>query len=485
MNNENTEKRPPVVVVVGHVDHGKTSLLDYIRKTNVVSKEEGGITQSIGAYEITHNNQRITFIDTPGHEAFSKMRVRGAAVADVAILVVAAEEGVKPQTKEAIKVLEESKTPFVVAATKIDKPNANVEKVKNDLMANGVFLEGLGGSVSYQGVSSKTGEGVNELLDLILLTAEVEDLKYNPEGQTKGIILESKLDSRRGITASLVLKDGKLKVGDLIATPSAKGKVKILENFLGERVPEIIPSGPAAVLGFESLPQLGEEFIAGKLTEADLEKVRKSAAFQKKISAGKKEVSDIRVLLKADVAGSLEALNDLVRKIPLEKDQKLEIVNQSVGDIGDSDVKEAMVTEAIIIGFRTYPTKAAENLAKAQNVVIVTNEIIYKLIEEIEKTLAEVFKKKVLLSELEVLAVFSSQGKKRTVGGRVNEGMIKNKSVLEIVRSEETLGTARITNLQTKKMDVASVTRGNECGLVVESNVKIEIGDKLKTPTSH
>ena len=473
-------KRPAVVVVVGHVDHGKTSLLDYIRKTNVAGKEAGGITQSVGAYEIEHGGKKITFIDTPGHEAFSKMRERGAKVADVAILVVAGDESVKPQTQEAIRVLLNSKTPFAVAITKMDKPNVDLERVKKDLSANNVFLEGYGGNVSFQDVSAKTGEGINELLDLILLTSEMEDLTYSPEAPATGFILESELDSRRGITVSLVLKNGQLKAGDGIATASAKGKIKILENFLGERVKELIPSSPAAVLGFEALPQLGEEFIAGKLSEADLEKVQKSAAFQKKISAGKKEVSDIRVLLKADVAGSLEALSGLVQKIPLKEGQKLEIVNQGVGEITDSDVKEAAVTEAVIIGFRTYPNKAAETLAKAQNVTIVTNEIIYKLVEEIEKTLAEVFTKKVILSELETLAVFSSQGKKQTVGGKVISGAIKNKAKLEIKRGEKSAGQARVLELQQNKKVVNVVNAGNECGLQVETDVKIEIGDILR-----
>ena len=234
MNNENNNnlKRSPVIVVVGHVDHGKTSLLDYIRQTNVVAKEAGSITQATGAYEIEHNKEKITFIDTPGHEAFSKMRVRGTRVADIAILVVAADESVKPQTQEAIKVLQESKTPFMVAITKIDKPSADIEKVKNDLTANGVLLEGYGGDISYQGISSKNGEGIGELLDHLLLVAEVEDLKYNPNALASGMVLEARMDSRRGNSVSVILKDGKLKKGDMIVTTTAKGKIKILENFL-------------------------------------------------------------------------------------------------------------------------------------------------------------------------------------------------------------------------------------------------------------
>ena len=290
MAQENSKnlKRPPVVVVVGHVDHGKTSLLDYIRKTNVAGKEAGGITQSVGAYEIEHGGKKITFIDTPGHEAFSKMRVRGAHVADIGILVVAADEGVKPQTKEALKALQDSETPFVVAMTKIDKPNADLDRVKNDLTANNVLLEGYGGNVSYQGVSSKTGEGVNELLDLILLTSDLEDLHYRPEHLASGIVLETKLDKQRGNTITVILKDGVLRRSDLIITPSARGKIKILENFLGKPVNELLPSSPAVILGFEILPEIGEEFMAGQLSEKDLGNILKRGLKELKVKINSK-----------------------------------------------------------------------------------------------------------------------------------------------------------------------------------------------------
>lgn len=473
------EKRPPVVVVVGHVDHGKTSLLDYVRKTNVALKEAGGITQSVGAYEIEHGGRKITFIDTPGHEAFSKMRVRGAHVADVGILVVAADEGVKPQTKEALKALQDSETPFVVAMTKTDKPNADLERVKNDLTANGVLLEGYGGNISHQGVSSKTGEGINELLDLILLTADLEELHYNPEHRAAGVILEAKLDNKRGNTVTVILKDGGLKKGDLIATATAKGKVKILENFLGKPVTELQPSSPAVILGFESLPEIGEEFISGQLSEEDLKKVTKTAS--KKLGASdtsNKESQTIKVILKADVAGSLEALHDLLRKIPIKENQTLDVIGQSVGEITDGDIKDAVATKAMILGFRTKPNKAAENLARAQEITIVTDEIIYKLVEGIEKTFLEMGKSK-YSGELEILAVFGAKGGKQTIGGRVNRGQIRIKSWLEIQRGEEIIGKGKVLNLQQGKKDVNAVNEGNECGLIFESDIKIQVGDKL------
>lgn len=491
MSNEDTKnlKRPPVVVVVGHVDHGKTALLDCIRKTNVIAKEAGGITQSVGAYEIEvptstkvesgsrpQASGRITFIDTPGHEAFSKMRARGAKVADIAILVVAADEGVKPQTKEAIKVLQESETPFIAAITKIDKPNADVERAKNDLAANGVLLEGYGGNVSNQGVSSKTGEGINELLDLVLLAADVEDLRYNPESLAGGMVLETKMDSRRGATVTVILKDGLLGKGDLIVTPTAKGKVKILEDFLGKPAKELSPSSPAVILGFESLPQIGEEFRAGDLSEEELIKVM---PLPKKIE--KREIKEgqvVRLILKADVAGSLEALNDLLNKLPLKENQRLEIISESVGEISDGDVKDALATNATIVGFRTGTNRTAENLARERGVVILTDEIIYKLAEKIQNVFS-VAEEGRISGELEILALFSAAKNRQTIGGKVTGGQIKNKSRLEIKRGEEIIGRGKVLNLQQKKTDVAAVGEGNECGLIFESDVKVEVGDKL------
>ena len=498
MNNSDvkTLKRPPVVVVVGHVDHGKTSLLDYIRKTNVVAKEAGGITQSVGAYEIVYHpksseilrdaqddsasgGRRITFIDTPGHEAFSKMRVRGAHIADVGILVVAGDEGVKPQTKEALKALLDSKTPFVVAITKVDKPNVDLDRVKNDLTANNVLLEGYGGNISYQGVSSKTGEGVNELLDLILLTADLEELEYNPEAVASGTILEAKLDTRRGNTVTVILTGGQLKKGDLIATATAKGKVKNLEDFLGKSVDRLLPSSPAVILGFESLPEVGEEFVAGKLSEEDLAKVNKLVTRKLGTSdTTNKESQTIRIILKADVSGSLEALHDLLKKVPIKENQTLDIIGQSVGEITDGDVKDAVATTAMILGFRVKLNKAAENLARTHEVTVLTNDIIYKLVEEIEKLFLEMGKSK-YNGELEILAAFSAKGSKQTIGGKVNRGQVRIKSWLDIQRADEVVGKGKVVNLQQQKRDVNAVDAGNECGLIFESDTKVEVGDKL------
>lgn len=475
--------RPPIVVVMGHVDHGKTTLLDYIRKTNVAVKEAGGITQSIGAYQITHNQKLITFIDTPGHEAFSKMRERGADAADLAILVVAADDGVKPQTKESINILRESKTPFVATLNKIDKNNADIERVKQELAQAGVLLEGYGGNISWQGISAKTGEGINELLDLILLAADVEGLSWNPEAPASGFIIEAKMDPRRGQTAMAIVKNGILKLGDFISTPTAKGKIKILENFLGERTGELQPSSPALILGFENLPEIGEEFHAGSpgsLIKTNMATNITNTFFQapkteiRKISAQISENSRVvNLMLKADVAGSLEAVKSVLETLPEAK-----IISGAVGDITDGDVKNAQSMDAAITGFNVKISKPAENLAKQQGVKIITSAIIYELHDEV-KNLIESLQKPAPLAELEILAVFSRKGRRQVVGGRVKDGILTLNAIVKIIRGENELGSGKILNLQKVKKDAKKAEKDEECGLLIDSDAVIAAGDRL------
>lgn len=479
---EKLEKRPPIVVVVGHVDHGKTSLLDYIKKTNVVAKEAGGITQSIGAYEVIHPStssgqaSKITFIDTPGHEAFSKMRVRGARIADIGILVIAGDESVQPQTKEAIKALEESKTQYIVAVTKSDKQGFNLDKVKNDLAANNVLLESYGGSISYQSVSAKTGEGVNELLDLILLTAEMEDLKYDKLAVGKGVILESKMDKQRGLTVTVILEEGSLKVGEQIATASTRGKVKVLENFLGKREKELFPSSPAVVMGFESAPQIGEEFLSGKLGDKENEYLKKLAVAKKVASdKTKKDGVIINLILKADVAGSLEALCESMKNIKLKENQSIEIKGEGVGEISDGDVQNAISTSSIIIGFRVRENRAAANLAKEKKISIINSEIIYELVEAVESYLRGAEEKEVA-GDFEILAVFGKKAGKQIIGGQVIKGVMKNNSWIEIQKGNDIIGKGKIINLQQDKRDAVTVTEGKECGILLNSDTQLEVG---------
>lgn len=465
-------KRPPIVVIMGSVDHGKTTLLDYIRKTNIAAKEAGGITQSVGAYEITHQAsslERITFIDTPGHEAFSKMRERGTKAADIAVIVVAADDGVKPQTKETIKIAADSKTPFIVAINKVDKNNADVNKTKNDLLQAGVLLEGYGGDISYQEISAKTGQGVPELIDLILLAAEFEDLKYDPKNQARGFILESKLDSRRGTIASAIVTDGILKAGDNITAESAGGKIKILQSFFGKPIKEATPSSPVLIFGFTELPKAGETFAAGKNLEPLTKKIAAKAA---KAAAGKET---LKVILVADVSGSMEALSSIIQNLPV-KDKKIEIINEAIGEATDGDVKLAISTDAMIVVFRTKITKAAENLARANNVRIIQSEIIYELTKTLEESLiAEAGPS----GKLEILAVFGKKGGKLIIGGKVTEGEIKNNSVLEIERKKEIIDKGRIINLQQNKNDVQRIEAGNQCGMLFDSKAEIRVGDIL------
>lgn len=480
---QNLMTRPPIVVVLGHVDHGKTTLLDYIRKTNIVAKEAGGITQATGAYEIIHPStssgqvSKITFIDTPGHAAFSKMRQRGASAADLGILVIAADEGVKPQTKEAIDVLLESKTPFVVAINKIDRNNADIEKTKADLAKVGILVEGFGGDISWQGISAKTGEGVNELLDLILLAAEMEDLKYNPEARANGFIIESKMDSRRGLTVAGIVKNGILRTGDDIVASGVVGKVKILENFLGEKVDEISPSGPALILGFENLPQIGDEFFSGKVDLAEfmvapIEKT--NDAFVPAVDEkGENIETSVRLVVKADVSGSLEALSEIIKTMP-----EVRIINKGIGDITDTDVKGASSSKAIIATFKTKVSKAAENLAKVQDVKIISSEIIYELLKKIEEEV-NALKTPETNNELKILAFFSKKGNRQVIGGKCESGEFKKNSSVEILRDEVSIGRGRIINLQKGKADTSVIGKGEECGILFDSEAEIKAGDKL------
>lgn len=469
-------KRPPVVVVMGHVDHGKTTLLDYIRKSNVAAREAGGITQGVGAYEITHNGERITFIDTPGHEAFTKMRSRGAQIADIAILVVAADDGVNVQTKEAIKIIQDAKIPYIVAINKIDKNNADVDRTKTDLMKANVLIEGYGGSISVQPLSAKTGEGVNELLDLILLTAEVEELTFNPAIPGSGIILEAKMDSKSGVLVTAIVKDGILRSGEMIQAGNNIGKVKGLKNFLGENVKELAPSSPAIILGFEALPKIGDAFVTGhdvtEVTEAAKQTEVKRAALI--AEAGK-----INFVLKANLAGSLEALSESVRKIQAPGGKVINIIAESVGDVTDGDAKLASSTNAIIVAFKVKILPAAQTIIKTFNLKLFQSEIIYELLESITDEMTG-RRKQIVAGDLEVLAVFDQKDKtKQIIGGKVAAGEIKNQAVIEIQRRGSLAGTGKIVNLQQNRKDTQVVAAGLECGLLVSSDALVAKGDHL------
>jgi translation initiation factor IF-2 len=494
--NRNLQPRPPIVVVMGHVDHGKTTLLDYIRKSNIAAREAGGITQSIGAYEITlpsppgadnpqihqvksqpkpagrfGRERKITFIDTPGHEAFSKMRYYGAHIADIAILVVAADDGVKPQTKDALKYILSAKIPYIVAINKIDKPGADIEKTKADLAKNGVYLEGYGGNISWVAISAKSGQGINELLDLILLTAEVEELAADPQ-KTSGVVISARIDPKKGVMAGVIVENGKLEVGQFITTQSASGKIRGLEDFLGRRIKSVTPSTPTLVFGFEKMPRVGEEFFAGEYStipelKTETEKKNSQTNFLEK------ENDVLKFILKADEIASLEALEEFIKG--KQKEMPIRIIESAVGNIYESDIKRAESAKAVILGFRVKVDKAGENLAKSRKIPIILSEIIYELekaIEEYAKNFGSGNKK-----IFEVLKTFGNpRGKEQIIGGKVINGPIKNGEAFELWSGEKKLGKGKILNLQSQKKDVPEVATGEEAGMLVNSDEIIKPG---------
>ncbi|OHA71906.1 MAG: translation initiation factor IF-2 [Candidatus Wildermuthbacteria bacterium RIFCSPLOWO2_01_FULL_47_18] len=477
--------RPPIVVVLGHVDHGKSSLLEAIREEfKITSKESGGITQHIGAYVAQSQGKNITFIDTPGHEAFSALRSRGANVADIAILVVAADDGIQPQTKEAIEVIRKTQLPFVVAVNKIDVPGADVERTKRDLSSAEVFVEGMGGNVPVVGTSATTKKGIVELLEVILLLADLENLRADPESPGKGVVIESSMDSQRGGVASLLVRDGKVSVGDILGTKSVFGKVKILEDFQGNPVETALPSFPALAIGFEEAPRVGEEFQVFRSEEDAKEHITKTGGAIKTpqvVSPGP-EAKVLNVILKADVAGSLEALEGVLLALPQEN-MFLRVVHSDIGEINEGDIKLAQGSKAKILGFRTGIDKGAEEFAKREHVTVMTFDIIYDLIQAVRKLMEkpethELVRKQI--GELSVLAVFFTEKSRQIIGGKVKDGEIRRGATIEIVRNEAVVGRGKMLNLQKDKQDASQVLKNQECGISYEGDVTLEVGDTLR-----
>ncbi len=471
------------MVVLGHIDHGKTTLLDYIRKTKVAEKEAGGITQHIGAYEIEIDNKKITFIDTPGHEAFSAMRARGAKVADIAILIIDATEGVKAQTKEAISQIKKAKIPFIVALNKIDKPNADPPKVKRELVKEGVTVEDLGGNVPAINISAKTGQGVNELLELILLLAEMEELKTDLSQGAQGVIIESYLDHFRGPTATLILNQGILKKGEILATFSTLGKVRILENFQGQPISEAFPSQPVVVVGFEEVPKVGEEFrVFPSLEEAKKFLEKKEEKPERGVLEIEPDQKVLNIILKGDVFGSIEAIEEILKNLSQEK-VIVRVLKSEVGAINESDVKLAKSGKAIILGFRVKVNPVAKNLAEREKVKILIFEVIYDLVEGTRKLIERMIEPEIVrvdLAKVKVLVHFWAGKNRQIVGGRVIEGEVKKGAKIEVFRDDELLDQGKMVNLQIEKKDVERAKKGDECGILYEGgNVKIEPGDIL------
>ena len=472
--------RPPVVVVLGHIDHGKTALLDFVRKTKVVEKEKGGITQHIGAYQVEHQGKPITFIDTPGHQAFAAMRSRGAKVADLAVLVVAADEGVKPQTKEAIKHAQGAKIPIIVAINKIDKPEANPKKVKEELSKEGLIVEEYGGQTVSVEISAKTGQNVESLLEMINLVAEMAELKANLIKPAQGVIIEAHLDPRRGPMTTVLIQAGILKTGDFVSAGSVSGKVKGLEDFQGKRIKEALPSQPALILGFKKVPQPGDIFKIEKtkVKKADLELIEKEEA----ITPETPETKQLKIILKADVQGSLEPISQSLAQIKSE-DVSLQILKQEAGQINESDIKTASASQAVVIGFGVSLSPEVRALAEKEGVTVKTYEVIYELIDEVKEMTADLLGPEIIredLGKLEVLQVFRTEKGRMVIGGKVLSGKMIRGALVDVIRKEEKIGQGRLAQLQQEKKNIEEVSKGKLAGINFEGGVRIEEGDILE-----
>ena len=490
---ENNSARPPVVVVMGHIDHGKSKLLDYIRKTNVVEHEAGSITQHISAYEVIHKDEqgkdrKITFLDTPGHEAFSKMRERGAKIADIAILVVSAEDGVKTQTIEAWKTIVESKIPCLVAINKIDKPNANVEKTKMELAENEIYLENYGGKIPFAEISAKVGTGVDNLLSLILILAEMENFNGNHNENASGFAIEVNLDPKRGIQATLIIKNGTIKKGMTVAVEDSLCSTRIMENFLGKVINEATFSSPIRLTGFDKIPAIGAEFKSfEKKKEAEnyVQKF-KDEKIRPKTENNKEENNKkiIPIVIKADVSGSLEAIEKEVKKINSES-AEFKIVQKGVGPISETDVKTVASSEnAIVIGFNVKADKNATELAEARNITISFFDIIYKMTEWLSEEM-EKRRPKIETTETtgraKILKTFSRTKERQIVGGKVLEGHITLNGIVKIMRREFEIGRGKIVNLEKGKTKTSEVEEGAEFGMMLESKIEIAQGDIIES----
>jgi len=484
IKNDNLIPRPPIVVIMGHVDHGKTKLLDYIRKTNVAEHEAGSITQHIGAYEIAYKNRKITFLDTPGHEAFSKLRARGAKAADIAVLVVAADDGVKPQTIEALEHIKKAGLPFIVAINKIDKPEANTEKVKKELAENDVLVESWSGKVPSIEISAKQGTNVGQLLDLVELLADLSELKADPKNPGEGIIIETNLDPRRGIVTSLLILDGIIKIGDYISSGEATGKIKMLEDFLGNPIKSGTFSSPVLAIGFTKLPLIGEKFATSEIPFSPALKVAKKIGefIEKSLEIEPKEIPNlVNIIIKADVQSSVEALKESLEKIPLENGA-IKILKAEAGNINESDFKMANLSDALILAFN-IKTDSVISLTEKQKENLVSGEIIYDILDRTKIAIEKKLKPKVEREEigrLNVLAVFRQEKNRQVVGGKVVSGELVKGVRMEVLRNDTVIGQGRIISLQSEKKEIGKVETGREAGIGIDfSEPKILVGDTL------
>ena len=492
-NNAGKNTRPPIVVVLGHVDHGKTKLLDVIRKTKIAEGESGGITQHIGAYQTDIKGKTITFLDTPGHEAFSAIRSRGAKVADIAVLVVAADESIKPQTKEAIKIIKSEKMPFVVAINKIDKEGANVQKVKQDLAAEEVLVEDWGGKVPVVEISAKQNKGITELLEMILLIADLEDLKEDLSAPAEGIIIESNMDKRRGNVATALIHKGVLKLGDWIVAGTVTGKIKAMEGFTGASIIQARPSQPVRIIGWSSAPNIGIELVSAETKEDAIRISEDNANLSPLLSffSEAQESPDnkkmLNIVFKSDVTSSLEAIDSILKTI--ESDEVgYRVIGYDIGNINEADIQTAMAGKGQVIGFRIAIDESTKKLAERDGIKVNKFDVIYELIEYVREQMAELLGPtvaKIPLGKIKVLAVFKKDPKFQIIGGKVLSGKVVRGVFLDAVRNGSIICSGKIGQLQHDKEDFAEVKEGLEAGIKLEMIPscpfqEIQVGDVLE-----
>lgn len=478
--------RSPIVAVLGHIDHGKSTLLDYIRKSNVVDKEVGGITQNMSAYEVVQGGKTLTFLDTPGHEAFKALRGRGAQVADIGILVVSAEDGVKPQTVEALKSILEAKIPYIVAMNKIDKEGANVERTKQSLLENEIYVEGYGGSIPCVPISAKTGQGVPELLDMISLIAEMEELSADTSLNASGIVIETNRDKNKGISATLIIKDGSMKTGMFVVTGTSLAPVRIFEDCQGKAIKEASFSSPVKVIGFDSLPNVGDSFMTFENKKDAEEQILKNKAVEKTAVKSNKldtQTFFVPVIIKATSSGVIEAIEHELRKTETET-VGINVIATGVGDISENDIKLASGNpQTLVVGFNTKIDGSARDHAEKMGIEVQVFDIIYKLGEwvgDIVKTRTPKVEVEEERGRVKVLKIFSKTKDKQILGGRVEEGAIALNDEVKIFRREAEIGTGRVRELQQAKVKTSEVEAGNEFGSMIESKIEIVPGDYLK-----
>ncbi|OGI62925.1 translation initiation factor IF-2 [Candidatus Nomurabacteria bacterium RIFCSPHIGHO2_01_FULL_40_12] len=497
-NKKNKIARPPVVVIMGHIDHGKSTLLDYIRKTNIAEREAGGITQNISAYEVLHKDKdgkesSITFLDTPGHEAFSKMRERGAQIADIAILIVAADDGVKMQTVEAWKIIAESKIPCIVAINKIDKTEANIEKTKNELAEREIYLENYGGKIPCVEISAKNGAGIENLLSLILIMAEMEDFNGNTREDASGFVIETNLDSKRGIVATLIIKEGSLKKGMTVVVEESICSTRIMENFLGKMINEATFSSPIRIFGFDKMPRVGAPFKSfQKKSEAEkyIKDWKNHPNFPRPglvLPETETNKKIIPIMLKADVSGTLEAIEKEIAKIKSKgeaSNAEFKIIARGVGPISESDIKNISDSgNAIIIGFNVKIDKSAMETAQKRGITISFFNIIYNMTKWLEEQM-EIRRPRIETMETtgraKIQRAFSRTKERQIVGGKVMEGKIVLNGTVKIMRREFEIGRGKIVNLEKNKIKISIVEEGSEFGMMIESKIEIAQGDILE-----